>query len=263
MVVLDRRVYRLGGDAHALADVQVQTLLLLFGAGNPYVRQGVRIKAVFGQTRIAHALGRHSARTHHAHIGALQASGAHAAVQDGAHLRLVVRNLHAQRLHAGKEPVDMRIQAKESALPHAHHVIGHVRSGKAPIEQRNLGFGQRYIGTLGKGATAVQTGGGRRGGKRHGKPHEVNMANAQLRPGCMARLSPWVHQGQPMQQRWTRHALAQCFQRPTTWRRLAGPCRCWAWARGQKGAMHPCRQAAQPPRLPQRRNAPHLYFYEK
>ena len=75
VVVLDRRVDRLGRDPHPLADVQVDARGLLLGRRDPDERQRVGVEAVGRQARIARAARRHAARADHRHVGVVEAAG--------------------------------------------------------------------------------------------------------------------------------------------------------------------------------------------
>jgi hypothetical protein len=63
-------------------------------------------------------------------------------VQDLAQLGAAVGNREAHLLQAGEEAVDVVVQAEERALPGAGHVVGDVGAREAPVEHRDLGFGQ-------------------------------------------------------------------------------------------------------------------------
>jgi hypothetical protein len=143
VVVLDRRIDRLGRDADAPADVQVDAGSLLLGRRDPDERHGVGVEAVGRQARVARARRRHAARADHRDVGIAQATGAHAAMQDLVHLGTRVRNRHAQLGDAGEEAVEVVLEAEERALPDAGDVVGRVRTRESPVEQRDLGFRQR------------------------------------------------------------------------------------------------------------------------
>src|SRR5690606_15304359 len=49
-----------------------------------------------------------------------------------------------------EEPVDVVVQAEERALPDARDVIGGVRPGEAPVEQRDLRIRERHQRTVGE-----------------------------------------------------------------------------------------------------------------
>ena len=51
--------------------------------------------------------------------------------------------IEAKRRAGGPEAVQVILEAEEAALPHVHHVVGDVRAGKAPVEDRHLRLGNR------------------------------------------------------------------------------------------------------------------------
>jgi hypothetical protein len=64
-------------------------------------------------------------------------------VQDLAHVGARVRDGHPQLGQAGEEAVKVVVEAEEGAVPGAGDVVGRVRAGKAPVEERDLAFGER------------------------------------------------------------------------------------------------------------------------
>ena len=89
-------------------------------------------------------------------------------MQDLAQLGARIGNGEAQGRQAGEEAVEVVVQAEERALPGAGDVVGGVGAREAPVEQRDLAFGQRRVRAVDEDAAAVELADCRPGWNGHG-----------------------------------------------------------------------------------------------
>ncbi len=133
-------------DAHRVSTHhQVCSHLLVLGLHNPDVGDRVGVEAIDKPARVAHARRRCAARQDHVHIGILEARAPHAFKQNIPHDIQRDRQRHAQPAPARLEPGQMIVETEKFAIPHRHHIIGDIRTGKPRVDNGNSSFGNGHI----------------------------------------------------------------------------------------------------------------------
>ena len=153
VIVLDRRVDRLGRDALLLADQQVQSLGPQFVIGNPDEGHHEGDKPVLALARIARTRCRYPARADDFDVTVAQTGQAHQVEHNFPNLIAVVGYRHPQFRHAGLETFDIFVDTKEPPLPGVGHVVGRIGMQKTPVHQRDLRVGDCDLLPLDKSCT--------------------------------------------------------------------------------------------------------------
>ena len=141
--VLEVRVHRFRRDAGDVADHHVEAAFLDLGGRDPHVGNGVGMEAGLGEARVAAAQGRAAARQDGLDVGIANARAAHHRDQDLAHLSGGIGTFHAQARRRSHEALDMVVEAEERAFPGGDGVVAGVVAQESPIEDRDLGLGDR------------------------------------------------------------------------------------------------------------------------
>ena len=152
MVVLDRRVHRLGRYALDGTDGDVQTLSLFFGGRDPDERHDEGVEAVLAVARVAGAGLRDAAGADDLRVGVTQPAPPHAFDESIPDLLPRVPGAHAQLGHPPLEPVEVVFQTEEAAPPDVGHVVGRVRAQKAPVEDGDARLAHRHERAVDEGA---------------------------------------------------------------------------------------------------------------
>ena len=120
----------------------VGALLLI---GQPDIRNGKGVELVHRLARIARAPGRLTAGADHLDVRGAQPAEPHATRQDARDLRRAQARVEAPALATAHEAIEVRVDAEKCAIPDRDHVIGRVRTQKAPVGDRNGRLCDRHI----------------------------------------------------------------------------------------------------------------------